>query len=171
MFASLTFGGYDSSRFIPNNATFSLAQDISRDLIVDVRSVIVQYQNGTATTLLSSSSSIFAFIDSTVPYLYLPGDVCQKFQDSFGLRWNSTQQMYFVDEDTHNLLLNASASITFQIADTQSEGQPVNIVLPYASFDLATEYPLLDDTMRYFPLARAANDTQYTLGRSFLQEA
>jgi hypothetical protein len=24
---------------------------------------------------------------------------------------------------------------------------------------------------RYFPLQRAANDTQYTLGRTFLQEA
>lgn len=79
--------------------------------------------------------------------------------------------MYLVDEDTHNLLVDGNPKITFELADAQNGGSTVDIVLPYASFDLVTEYPLLDDTTRYFPLARAENDTQYTLGRSFLQEA
>jgi len=36
---------------------------------------------------------------------------------------------------------------------------------------LNTSYPLVNDNLRYFPLKRADNDTQYTLGRVFLQNA
>jgi len=43
--------------------------------------------------------------------------------------------------------------------------------LPYAAFDLVADYPLVIDSSRYFPLMRAANESQYTLGRTFLQEA
>lgn len=170
-FGSLTFGGYDSSRFITNNVTFLMAEDISRDLVVNVRSIIAEYENGTATTLLSSPSATLAFIDSTQPYMYLPEHICQNFQKSFGLTWNSSDEMYLVDDDTHNILVNANPNITFRLANAQGSEDTVDIVFPYASFDLVTEYPLLGDTVRYFPLAKGDNDTQYTLGRSFLQEA
>ena len=52
-------------------------------------------------------------------------------------------------------------------------GQTVNITLPYASFDLQLTqfYPGINQTTQYFPLRRAANDTQHTLGRTFLQES
>lgn len=171
VFGSLTFGGYDSSRIIPNNITFSMAQDISRDLVVSIQSITAEYDNGTAIPFLSSSSSTLAFIDSTVPDIYLPEEVCQNFQDSFGLTWNATSQMYLVDDDAHNRLMEAKPNITFQLADTQNGDSTVEIILPYASFDLMIEYPLVGNTTRYFPLAKGTNDTQYTLGRTFLQEA
>lgn len=49
----------------------------------------------------------------------------------------------------------------------------MNITLPYASFDLQLTqfYPGINQTTQYFPLRRAANDNQYTLGRTFLQES
>jgi len=47
----------------------------------------------------------------------------------------------------------------------------VNITLPYAAFDLTASAPLVNSTTRYYPLKRAANSTQYLLGRTFLQEA
>lgn len=65
-------------------------------------------------------------------------------------------------------------TITFTIGSSTSGGPTVDIDLPYASFDLSVSYPWIDQDMptsRYFPLRRADNDTQYTLGRTFLQEA
>jgi hypothetical protein len=49
----------------------------------------------------------------------------------------------------------------------------VSISFPYAAFDLTAKppYQLINKTSRYFPLRRAENDTEYTLGRTFLQEA
>ncbi|CAL8584356.1 hypothetical protein XPA_009958 [Xanthoria parietina] len=46
----------------------------------------------------------------------------------------------------------------------------VDIILPYASFDLIAKPPLLPNATSYFPLRRG-NDSQITLGRAFLQEA
>jgi len=45
------------------------------------------------------------------------------------------------------------------------------IQLPYAAFDLVASHPLVESSSRYFPLKRASNTRQYTLGRTFLQEA
>lgn len=38
-------------------------------------------------------------------------------------------------------------------------------------FDLEASYPIYPNATSYFPIRRAANDSQYTLGRAFLQEA
>lgn len=46
-----------------------------------------------------------------------------------------------------------------------------NIELPYAAFDLQASYPYYETPTRYFPIRRAANETQYTFGRTFFQEA
>jgi len=65
-------------------------------------------------------------------------------------------------------------NITFTIANTA--GQNLDIVFPYRAFDLTATFPVLTnisnltDSVAYFPLKRADNDTQYTLGRAFLQE-
>jgi hypothetical protein len=61
--------------------------------------------------------------------------------------------------------------VKFQLGVTPKGGPSVDIVLPYAAFDLEASYPLVRHPTRYFPLKRAANDSQYTLGRAFLQEA
>ena len=47
----------------------------------------------------------------------------------------------------------------------------VDIVMGYRSFDLTAEYPIVNNATRYFPLKQAQNDSQYTLGRTFLQDA
>ena len=170
-FASLTLGGYDSSRMVPHNVSFTLHQDVSRDLVVVLQSVTADFRNGSAISLLSDP--IVTFIDSTIPYLYLPSEACQEFERVFGLVWNTTYQAYFVDENLHQRLLQANNNITFRLADSETSSATVDISLPYASFDLLMDYPLLPSNLsgtRYFPLMRAANDSQYTLGRTFLQE-
>jgi hypothetical protein len=56
-------------------------------------------------------------------------------------------------------------------SNTSTPAQNVNITFPYAAFDLTASSPLVDNTTRFFPLKRAVNESQYTLGRAFFQEA
>ncbi len=165
-FGSLTFGGYDETRSVPNNLTFPFGVDISRDLIVGIQSIRSGFES-----LLPSG--IIAYIDSTVSQIWLPTEACYLFERAFGLVWNSTAELYLVNETLHDTLVTRNASIQFTLGATVTGGETINITMPYASFDLTASYPLVgrNTTSRYFPLKRAANDTQYTLGRTFLQEA
>jgi len=152
--------------------SFTLNPDISRDLVVGLQSITVEFTNGSACSLLPDP--IWTFIDSSIPYIYLPIEACKLFETTFGLVWNSTYETYFVPENVHQSLLEANSNVTFQIANSKAGGGSVEISLPYSSFDLVMNYPLVPTNIsgaRYFPLMRASNDSQYTLGRIFLQEA
>ena len=117
-------------------------------------------------------NGILTFIDSTLPYIYLPLESCQEFERAFDLTWNDTAFLYLVNDTLHESLVARNPNITFRIANTLTDGAAVDIVLPYASFDLLASYPLVaGNASRYFPLQRATNSSQYTLGRTFLQEA
>ena len=164
---SLTLGGYDASRFQANNVTFPFHNQDIRALTVGISSI--RYStDSTQRSLLNESIS--AFVDSTIPWIYLPLEVCKQFEAAFGIDWDNDHQVYLVNDTLHSKLQAENATVTFTL---QSLGQPgsVDIALPYAAFDLIAEYPLASNQTRYFPLSRAANDTQYTLGRTFFQEA
>ena len=165
----LTLGGYDVSKFVPNPHSFTFAPDNSRDLVVGIQSIAFEAQNGTTSNLLPFG--ILAYIDSTIPYIYLPLEACKAFEKAFNLKYNATTQLYPVSDSQHADLIAQNASITFTLGDDVKGGDTVNITLPYDSFDLTATFPLVDDSTRYFPLKRAANESQYTLGRTFLQEA
>ncbi|KAI9648369.1 hypothetical protein NHQ30_003002 [Ciborinia camelliae] len=166
-FAQLIFGGYDISRYQPNPVTFSLNVDVTRDLLVGVQAIV--YQGQTTTSLLEEP--IYAFIESTDPNLWLPLSTCLLFEKAFGLVWNDTISMYLMNSTQYTLLSGANPTVTFSLANTISGGSTVNIQLPFGAFALQGSYPFVDNTTYYFPLKRAANETQYTLGRVFLQEA
>ena len=166
VFGSLVIGGYDTSRFTYSNMTFPFYEDISRDLLVGIQKIT---SDATTTPLLSDG--VFAFIDSTIPYIYLPLETCQEFEKAFGLTWNSTRELYLVNSTLHSSLLKTNPNITFTLGTTASGGDTVDIILPYAAFDLNVSWPYVSDTSYYYPLKRATNSTQYTLGRAFLQEA
>ena len=171
MFGSLTFGGYDLSRFFPNDVSFSLAPDISRDLVVGLQSISATTANSNSTKQNLLPSPIFTFIDSTLPYIYLPLESCRAFERILGLSWNDTDGMYWINDTVHQTLLAANPNFNFTIGNSKTGGPTVDIVFPYASFDLEAKPPFASNTTRYFPIQRAANDSQYTLGRTFLQEA
>jgi hypothetical protein len=118
-------------------------------------------------------SSIYAFIDSTVAELWLPLSACKRFEKAFNLEWDHQSQLYLVDDVLHTQLLASNPNVTFTLSPTPSGGPTVHITLPYAAFDLVakTPYQGLKSNSKYFPLRRAINETQYTLGRTFLQEA
>lgn len=119
-------------------------------------------------------------IDSSTPFLWLPETVCKRFEKALGLTYDDNRQLYTFGSNAsqHDALLSWNMTFTFTIADLPRSTKAVNITLPYSAFDLQLSfpYPGLNATSsspatNYFPLRKAANNTQYTIGRSFLQEA
>lgn len=71
----------------------------------------------------------------------------------------------------YSSLAAANPSVAFRLASSTTGGSTVDINLPFNAFGLKAAYPFVPNSTYYFPLKRAANETQYTLGRAFLQEA
>lgn len=166
---SLTLGGYDASRFTPSIPSFGFAA-ASRDLVVGIKSIAMSESAKPTTNLLPTA--ILSFIDSTVSQIWLPVDACHEFERAFGISYDNGTGLYLVNDTLHDSLLARDASLTFTIATDATSDETVDITLPYASFDLQVSYPIVQNgSSRYFPIRRAENSTQYTLGRTFLQEA
>ena len=166
---SLTLGGYDASRFIPNELSFPLTGDNLNNPLVGILSITATGALNNNTTLLSND--IAALVDTTLPFTWLPLSVCQVFEEAFGLVWNETNQYYLVNDTIHQQLLSQKPNVTFELGNRTLSQTTVNISLPYAAFDLQASSPIFPNGTNYFPLRRASNPSQYTLGRAFFQEA
>ncbi|KAK5712070.1 hypothetical protein LTR15_012139 [Elasticomyces elasticus] len=169
VYGSLTFGGYDETRFDPNKTLNNIAfsGDTSRDLQLQLHTI-------TYNTLGSSPllvDSVYVFIDSLASQIWLPTAACRNFETAFNLTWDSSTSLYLIDESVHNTLLAQKPVFKFTLGGGDSNSETVDILLPYAAFDLNVTLPIVNGNYRYFPLKRADNATQYTLGRVFLQEA
>ena len=165
---SLTLGGYDASRFMPNNLTFPFDADDSRRLTLGLQSVTVSNTLQGALTPLSQGALFM--IDSSVPDIWLPMSACQLFEQAFGLNYDPLTDLYLVNDSIHGQLQQKEPTVTFKLGVMESEGPSVDITLPYGAFDLQASSPIYPNATNYFPLRRAANETQQTLGRAFLQE-
>ena len=167
-------GGYDSSLIVPNNVSIAQKGDPPGDTVANVRSI----KTNATTEPLLPGGPIYSFVDSTLPYIYLPLDACRAFEKAFGLVWNPVWNLYLLNDTTHQALLRMNPTLVFTVAAAESDGDTVDISLPYAAFDLNISYPFINatsapylNTSKYFPLKRAEQRLQYTLGRTFLQEA
>ena len=183
---SLTLGGYDANRFIPHNISFELSPTQQPEAFINSISVAsgspagrVQNWSSNPLQLVGPAEGVSVVIDSSTPFLWLPESICESFALALGLTYNDSLALYTFDgnatsrDDLHAWNLN----FTFSLSDTSSSSGVVNITLPYAAFDQQLSYPFIPNTTfetgdkYYFPLRQAANDTQYTIGRAFLQEA
>ncbi|KAL6717385.1 hypothetical protein ACLMJK_005300 [Lecanora helva] len=166
---SLTLGGYDASRLIPNDVSFNFAPTDTRQLLVGLQSITYSTPKSQSSLL---SDGALALVDSTVPYFWLPQVACDAFVHAFGLEQpDPISNLYLVNDTLHETLLKTNASVVFQLANGPNGGPSVNITLPYASFDLEASPPVIKRGSRYFPLKRANDDKSITLGRTFFQEA
>jgi len=165
----LTLGGYDASKFTPNDVSFSFAPAPTRQLVAALRSIVYSDSKTKNSPLLPQG--ILTLVDSTTPQIWLPLTACQSFEKAFGIVYDPIPNLYLVNQTVHDALLKQNASVTFELSNTLNGGPSVQITLPYASFDLQIGPPFANRISNYFPLRRAADDTQYTLGRTFLQES
>ncbi|KAF2260029.1 acid protease [Lojkania enalia] len=170
---SLTLGGYDASRFIPNDLTFEFAPDNERDIVVGVVGIQANSATKSHYDLLKNRDSFTMYIDSTIAELWLPIEVCEAFEEAFGLKYDNGTGLYLVDDLLHETLLAENASVTFSLGRKFSANSTVDIVLPYAAFDQTAKPPYrgLEQSSSYFPIRRAQSEGQFVLGRTFLQEA
>jgi hypothetical protein len=168
VFGSLIFGGYDATRFVPNNVRFTMTPDVTIDIVVSIRQIVST--DTTGKTTLMSTPDLF-YIDSAVPELWLPVDVCHQFEQAFGITLDPVWDLYLVNDSTHTKLLDMNPNITFTLADQNNGGDTVDITLPYAAFDHNITAPFYNGTSWWFPLMQAGDSSMYTLGRTFLQEA
>ena len=168
--ASLTLGGYDISRFEPNNASFPLSWNSTRDIVISLDSITSTIVPG---PLLSEP--IFLSIDSSVSHLWLPKEVCEVFVQTFGLTYDEKLDLYVVNDSVHRDLQSRRPNITFAFGNGLESDDDISIInLPYSAFDLAftANYPGdSPSTTHYFPIRHTSNPERYTLGRTFLQEA
>lgn len=190
--SSLTVGGYDHNRIIPHNTSFELSPN--QKPVVALNGITVtanptpasKQSIGWSTNPLplfgsfgSSDLSLYT-IDSSTPYLWLPETICEAFEGAFGLTYDDELQLYTFGPNAtqHDVLNNWNMTFKFIIADLPGSTKTVTISLPYAAFDLQLSYPFpgLNATSsspptNYFPIRKATNSTQYTIGRVFLQES
>ena len=164
---SLTLGGYDKSLFEPNDLSIPFSPDYKYELSVNIKSISMTTK-GINREL--SATSLTAVIDSTTPYLFLPLEVCRKFEEAFGIVYDQASGLYLVNDTLHRRLLQQSANVILTLTNSTEE-IAVNVTLPYQAFDLVAEYPLVANSSRYFPLKRATDNNQIILGRTFFQEA
>lgn len=162
-------GGFDASRFTPNDVSFTIGSDLSRSKMVALQSVVYTDSNSKGTVLLKEP--ILTLVDSTVPHIWLPLEACQQFETAFGITYDAITNLYLINDTVHDTLVKTNPQVVFQLANSLTGGPVVSITLPYASFDLQVSEPLVKNSSRYFPLRHAKDDTQYTLGRTFFQES
>ena len=184
----MVLGGFDANRFEPHNISFDLDPD--QNPVVAVNGITVTarslpssnvsggWPSNPLTLLGSSEANLFA-IDSSTPYLWLPEAVCSEFEKAFGLTYDDAVQLYTFGSNStqHEVLVDWNMTFEFIVADLPGSLNSVSLSLPYEAFDLQLSYPYpgLNATpssppINYFPLRKAANNTQFTIGRTFLQE-
>ncbi|KAK5011811.1 hypothetical protein LTR28_000012 [Elasticomyces elasticus] len=175
---SLTLGGYDKSRFEPSNVDFTFPVDTAQNLTVGIQSITTNNtlnRGGLTediTSFTSGTPGHLSLIDSKVPHIWLPRDVCDRIEQAFRLTYNPRSDLYVVNNTIHTQLVQLNPALTFRLGSDVSGGNSTTIVLPYSAFDLvlAAGFPYSNAT-HYFPIRRAANASQHTIGRAFLQEA
>lgn len=164
-FASLIFGGFDASRYIPNQVKFGMNPDAGRELTVGLRTITKSDTAVDGSTVNSSllTSGILARLDSSQPYIWLPIAACKLFEQAFGLSWDNATGMYLVNETLHHKLLSENATVVFGLTDGLQGTVSADITLPYGALDLQALPPLVNNAARYFPLKRTANESQVSL--------
>lgn len=192
---SLTLGGYDANRFEPHDVQFSL-NATTRQPQVLVRAITVSVSDITqaptvwsasSLPLLSFNESITTVIDSSTPYLWLPPAICDRFSSTLNLTWNETLGLYiFSNNNLERYMSTPDLSFTFTFSSLDNRdnfGSPtnmpgiVNITVSSKAFIQSLRYPFENlinygaQSIPYFPLKRAENESQLVIGRSFLQEA
>jgi hypothetical protein len=166
--------------------SFSLSQDYAP--IVAINSISLSSSaeslppnwNTNPQTLLDSSQAGLFTIDSSTPFLWLPEQACDAFANALNLTYDDNLQTYLFSTDNSSSpdALNAwNLTFTFTLSNLPDSSSGIELSLPYDAFNLQLTYPFpnlaanfTSAPTNYFPLRRAANSTQYTIGRAFLQE-
>ncbi|KAF1924750.1 acid protease [Didymella exigua CBS 183.55] len=161
---SLVLGGYDRSR----QTNMTLLVPLNPDAVVGMQSISIQSINGPTTNI--PGNGIKATIDTNTPDVWLPTEVCDTFASALGLTYFQEADRYIFNDTARSAIQSLSPTFRFVIGTSTAGGATVTIEIPYGAFDLQATYPIFATPTYYFPLRRAANESQLTFGRAFLPE-
>lgn len=166
--------------------SFSLSQDYAPIVAVNSISVssgadsLPSNWDSNPHTLLDVSEADLFTIDSSTPFLWLPEQACDAFANALNLTYDESLQLYLFPSDNSSspeMLKSWNLTFTFALSNLPGSSSEIELTLPYDAFNLQLTYPFpnLDADFtsaptNYFPLRKATNSTQYTIGRAFLQE-
>lgn len=176
--SSLTLGGFDATRFLPNNASFSLDASQKPTLALNELSM-TGFGSADVSSLMTETEQALFTIDSTTPFLWLPETVANRLADQLALVYNETLGVYFYPNTSqYSAISTSNLSFTFGLSNLP--GSPTSLSLDivgqaFTSMNLSFGFPGLNITsdsapIPYFPVRKAQSSTQYTLGRALLQE-
>ncbi|KAH0356721.1 hypothetical protein KCU81_g170, partial [Aureobasidium melanogenum] len=173
---SLVIGGYDKSRclttpIVSNTDTFELT-DVGLG-VASGDSPFPKDEKLPVRNLLQSHgvSSIKAYPNPGVPYLYLPPETCAAIIEHLPVGFNETLGLYIwnTSAPSYRNIMTSPSYLSFNFS---SETSTSTIYLPFALLNLTLEWPLVNSPTQYFPCSPYQSpDGRFHLGRAFLQGA
>lgn len=142
-------------------------EDLS--LAVHTRSIVLSNTLQGTVSVTHDLLSLPMAIDSSVSQLWLPGVVCDQLEVFLGLTYDTSTELYIVNDTVHERLVRLAPEMAFTLAADGTSNITTSIILPYAALDLQAGPPTYNFSTNYFPIRRASKGS--VLGRAFLQEA
>jgi hypothetical protein len=178
--ASLTIGGFDSSRLhkgtlrqgdrtstlspddtvLPNNLSFSL-----RSYMRESKDRMNTFQR----TWLENFNIDTSRVDSM-----LPEEFCVGFDSFLGLKRDNATQFLLVDADNHRRLWQRNPALFLEVSLGRTNDyykDPVIFHFSYRELALNISGPLFPSNSMYIPIRCGAAGQPLTLGRAFMQKA
>lgn len=176
---SLTLGGFDEKRMIPNEVGFPFHDDSEKVHTAWVENITLAgwNENNQGNQSFDLTRTNFTtHIDSSRPYIYLPSSLYNEIAEILDLRYDNRSNTLIVSDEREKVLKAQKPSISFTLTPlsrNKMSVEPVTITMPYESIVLKLEYPLakLNQSVHYVPIRKADDPAQYVLGRAFLQNA
>lgn len=172
---SLTFGGYDSSRVNMSEALSDIpfTNRTGQELMLTISKVTFGASDYPEMHSVNVESVV---LDSSIPDIWLPDDICSMFENQYGLQWDSEHEIYLITEAQHENLTRSNIPVSFSLAVDGRPSETITIELPYSAFDHTIQWPLANITdnttsYHYFPLKKSGENALNFLGRTFFQEA
>jgi hypothetical protein len=194
---SLTLGGYDKLRFIPNNYTFDvldvpgLSTIFAPEVVsINLEGAIVPLHDSTSgnnITVMSKDplkKALFSLAMGGSPYLTLPKTSCNMIARAFNLSYDSNTSRYLISNELHQKLSNSKAALTFSFVDYQNPSdRPLTLRLEYPALHFFDGGPN-GTNQRYMPIhpstpnamleknlkTAGISASYHALGRAFFQE-
>jgi hypothetical protein len=161
-------GGYDRGRIqAKSTATFGISNQ-TNELLVNVAAININWNDEPPA---SSPANVFpAVIDSTLPYMELPTQVCDFFAEKFNLTEDNGTNIYFANSGIADTNSRRTSSISFVLQDAYHGSGQTTITFPYDAFNSTLHWSWGNSEPRIIFPMRKMNKTA-VLGRAFLQEA
>jgi hypothetical protein len=174
---NMVFGGYDISRINwDQRVSISMPNKQNNTLVVGVNSILYEtdqdVKQGVESLSGTTGAGFSAVIDSTLPYLVLPDNICDKFVEKFNLGFDRDTGLYTINSTAHTSNQQLNATVSFKISSPQAQDSTTysDIRFPYDAFSLEATDPIYPNKTLYFPIRKSSNGN-FILGRTFLQEA